>query len=210
MSKVEIKIELKIKFYNMFFFGGGSGAGNMHSYLLRDMEGFPYISGAALKGCISDYVSALGDFYPQLTRSGKALFGTGGLRAGRLYFSNGELEDKDTYRHMQGLYTLFKTGIAMNNYTHSKKEGGLYTVEAGGQTGTMVFASTISGFLDSDDYKELLALLISAIRMIFALGGKRSSGFGWLASPVDCAVYIDHVKLPSEEINQWIGGALCI
>ena len=71
MKKVEVEIKLDINFYNSFFFGGGTGSGEIQSYLLRDIRGLPYISGAALKGCIAEYAFALSQIVPEFNNGEK-------------------------------------------------------------------------------------------------------------------------------------------
>ena len=50
MGKIKVKIKLEIGFYDSFFFGGGNGLGEIQSYMQKDIQGLPYISGSALKG----------------------------------------------------------------------------------------------------------------------------------------------------------------
>lgn len=207
MRKVEVRIELEIKFYDTFFFGGGTGQGNIQSYLMRDVQGYPYISGAALKGCIREYANALAEFYPASVKKEK-LFGIGGNQQGCLYLENGRLVNHEMYEGMQEHTTELRTSVSINRYTRAKREGQLYTMEISGQGGNMVFGSNIQGFLDEDTYKEEIAYLVSAIKMIFALGGRKSAGLGWLEKPINCIVYIEGEKISSEEIDNWIGGEL--
>lgn len=213
MKKVEIEVRLTIKFYDSFFFGGGIGGGKIQSYLLRDINGFPYISGAALKGCIVEYAVALSQLVPKFDNSDK-LFGTGGVQQGSLYFENGNLAERFTYDGLQGKLMELRTGVSINRYTKAKKEGQLYTMELSGMGGDMVFQSSIYGFLDDDTYQKDIAFLVAAIRLIFALGGKRTVGLGWLQSPIECEVFkgereqkadiSKQEKIDPEEINQWI------
>lgn len=223
MKKMEIEIKLRIKFYNSFFFGGGTGIGEIQSYLLRDANGYPYISGAALKGCIAEYAKALLDFVPEYKNQEK-IFGIGGVRQGSMYFENANLINKLDYLGIQENLMELRTGISINPYTRAKKEGHLFTMETSGQGGDMIFEGSVYGFLDEATYKEDIACLIAAIRLIFALGGRRSAGLGWLEMPIECEVFegekqfeedISTQKLiSSEEINQWIkewiGGKGCI
>jgi len=213
MKKVEAEIRLKIQFYDAFFFGGGTGNGKIQSYLLRDVHGFPYISGAALKGCIAEYAAALSQLYPALS-NWEGIFGVGGVRQGAMYFENGVLTDPLSYQGMQDSLLEVRTGISINPYTKTKKENYLYTMELSGQGGSMAFQSRIYGFLEEDTYQRDVAHLVAAARLIFALGGKRSSGLGWLQSPIECQVLIgergrgsDTVRQEAQspsEINQWL------
>lgn len=213
MKKVEIEIQLIIKFYDSFFFGGGTGNGKIQSWLLRDINGFPYVSGAALKGCIAEYGAALAKLFPAFC-NGEKLFGTGGIHQGSLYFENGTLMDRENYEGMQDSLTEIRTGISISRYTKAKKEGQLYTTELSGLGGEMVFQSRICGFLDADTYQRDIAHLVAAVRLIFALGGKRSSGLGWLGEPIECIVKkgqrvyeaetSNQELINVEEINQWI------
>lgn len=222
MRKVEVEIKLKLQFYDTFFFGGGTGTGNIQSYLLRNIQGFPYISGAALKGCIAEYAAALSQLFPTLS-NWKGIFGAGGARQGAMYFENGILIDSLPYQGMQNSLLELRTGVSINPYTKAKKEDCLYTMELSGQGGSMAFQSRIYGFLDEDTYQRDVAHLVAAARLIYALGGKRSSGLGWLKAPIECQVLIGgrgqgaglsgREPLSSSEINgwlkQWIGGKAC-
>lgn len=221
MKKLEMEIKLKIKFYNSFFFGGGTGIGEIQSYLLCNANGHPYISGAALKGCIAEYANALLNLVPKYKNQEK-LFGIGGVQQGSIYFENANLVKKAEYLELQGNFKELRTGISINPYTRVKKEGHLFTMETSGQGGSMVFESSIYGFLDEETYKEDVACLISSIRLIFALGGRRSAGLGWLETPIECEVFEGERQLgketqrliASKEINEWIrkwiGGKGCI
>lgn len=215
MKKIEIEIKLLIKFYDSFFFGGGTGTGQIQSYLLRDINGLPYISGAALKGCIAEYAAALSRLVPAFD-NGAELFGAGGVRQGRLYFGNGTLLNQLAYSGMQDNLTELRTGVSISRYTGAKKEGHLYTMELSGMGGRMDFQSSIYGFLDVDTYQRDIAYLVAASRLIFALGGKRSSGLGWLKSPIECRVLKREVGqdadspeqelIHPDDVNQWVKG----
>lgn len=222
MKKVEIEIQLLIRFYDSFFFGGGTGKGEIQSYLLKDINGFPYISGAALKGCIAEYAAALSKLVPAFS-NGEKIFGTGGIQQGCMFFENGTLVGESDYYDFKDSLAEVRTGVSISRYTKTKKEGQLYTAETCGQGGKMVFQSSIHGFLDEDTYQRDLAHLVAAVRLIFALGGKCSSGLGWLQEPIACSVKkgtrgcdADSSKqelIDTEEINQWIreqiGGKKC-
>ncbi len=222
MRKVEVEIRLKMQFYDAFFFGGGTGTGMIQSYLLRDIHDFPYISGAALKGCIAEYAAALSQLFPALS-NWEGIFGTSGVRQGAMYFENGTLINPLSYQGMQDNLLELRTGVSINPYTKAKKEGHLYTMELSGQGGSMAFQSCIYGFLDEDAYQRDVAHLVAAARLIFALGGKRSSGLGWLQSPIECQVLIGKrgqgTDFPRQEpvspseinrwLKQWIGGKAC-
>lgn len=213
MKKMEIEIKLKIKFYDAFFFGGGTGGGEIQSYLLRDVNGFPYISGAALKGRIAEYAAALSEIVPKFKNKDK-IFGTGGVQQGCMYFENGNLAEKLNYVDLQYEIMRLRTGISINRYTKAKEEGHLFTMETSGQGGNMVFESSIYGFLDEETYKDDVAFLVAASRLIFALGGRRSAGLGWLKVPIECQVFEGERQfgesspkqklIESEEVNLWI------
>lgn len=213
MKKIETEIKLKIKFYDSFFFGGGTGIGEIQSYLLRDMNGLPYISGAALKGCIAEYAAALSQLVPEFN-NGEKLFGTGGVQQGSMYFENGNLVKEESYYGLQESFMGLRTGVSISRYTKAKKEGQLYTMEVGGAGGEMVFESSIYGFLDENTYQKDIACLVAAARLIYALGGKRSAGLGWLQSPIECKVLtgkrgqqegdFKQQLIEPDDINQWI------
>ena len=215
MNKVEFEIKLFIKFYNVFFFGGGNGNGEIQSYLLRDINKFPYISGAALKGCIAEYAAALSLLCPKFDHH-EQLFGTGGVKQGSLYFENGNMtpESSSLYSGMQQNITEFRTGVSISRYTGVKKERQLYTMELSGMGGNMTFESSIYGFLDEDSFEKDIAYLVASARMIFALGGKRTAGLGWLEAPIECQVLTgtrepepeteSQTQIEPDVIDQWI------
>lgn len=224
MKKVEFEMKLFIRFYNVFFFGGGNGNGEIQSYLLRDINRFPYISGAALKGCISEYAAALSQLIPEFDHHVQ-LFGTSGVKQGSLYFENGNLtsESASLYSGMQDHITELRTGVSISRYTGAKKEGHLYTMELSGMGGSLTFESSIYGFLEEDSFEKDIAYLVASARMIFALGGRRTAGLGWLKSPIECQVLIENqepdsdmaeqIQIEPEVVNQWIrhwmGGTKC-
>ncbi len=213
MKKVEIEMQLIIKFYDSFFFGGGTGNGEIQSYLLRDIHGFPYISGAAIKGCIAEYAAALARLVPAFC-NGRKIFGTGGIQQGSMYFENAVLMHQSGYNELQESMRALRTGVSISRYTHAKKEEQLYTMETGGLGGRMTFKGSIHGFLDEDTYQTDIAHLTAAIRLVYSLGGRCSSGLGWLAEPITCCVkkglrgYNEELSsqelICMEEINQWI------
>ncbi|MCI8746366.1 MAG: hypothetical protein HFH67_00650 [Lachnospiraceae bacterium] len=214
MKKVEVEIKLNINFYNSFFFGGGTGSGEIQSYLLRDIRGLPYISGAALKGCISEYAFALSQIVPEFN-NGERIFGTSGVKQGCLYFEDGKLIKSEGYYGLQESLMELRTGVSISNYTKAKKDGHLYTMELSGLGGYMVFESNITGFLDENTYQKDIAHLVASIRLIYALGGRRSAGLGWLKEPAVCEVHKitgdgrrELVKLTdvNKWIKDWIGG----
>jgi len=216
MKKVEIEIQLIIRFYDSFFFAGGTGNGKIQSYLMRDISGFPYVSGAALKGCIAKYAAALAKLIPALD-NGETLFGVGGVQQGNMYFENGKLIGEGDYHGLQGSLMETRTGVSISRYTKAKKEGHLYTIELGGLAGKMAFQSSIHGFMEEETCQRDIAHLVAAIRLIYSLGGKRSSGLGWLQEPIECHVIkgsLSKRELVGEtEVNQWIddwiGGKKC-
>lgn len=222
MKKVEIEIQLLIRFYDSFFFGGGTGREEIQSYLLKDIHGFPYISGAALKGCIVQYAAALSKLIPAFN-NGEKIFGTGGIQQGCMVFENGILVEKSDYYDLQDSLVEARTGVSISRHTRVKKEGQLHTMETCGMGGKMVFQSSIYGFLDEDTYQRDIAHLVAAVRLIYSLGGKSTSGLGWLNEPVTCCVKkgprgydansSEQELIKTEEINQWIrdqiGGKKC-
>lgn len=208
MKKVEVEIKLDINFYNSFFFGGGTGSGEIQSYIQRDIRGLPYIPGAALKGCIAEYASALSQIVPEFN-NGEKIFGTGGVKQGCLYFEDGKLIKSEDYYGLQESLMELRTGVSISNYTRAKRDGHLYTMELSGLGGYMVFESIITGFLDKDTYQKDIAYLVASVRLIYALGGKRSAGLGWLSRRAGCEVYIMTEAGQKElaepaNVNQWI------
>ncbi len=208
MKKVEVEIKLDINFYNSFFFGGGTGSGEIQSYLLRDIRGLPYISGAALKGCIAEYAFALSQIVPEFN-NGEKIFGTGGVKQGCLYFEDGKLINSEDYYGLQEGLTELRTGVSISNYTKAKRDGHLYTMELSGLGGYMFFESIITGFLDENTYQKDIAYIVAAVRLIYALGGKRSAGLGWLSRKAVCEVYKitgtgQKELVKSTDVNQWI------
>ena len=212
MGKIKVKIKLEIGFYDSFFFGGGNGLGEIQSYMKKDIQGLPYISGSALEGSMAAYAAVLSDFF----KSGKRrtiLFGTGGNAKGILYFENGKLEEKEAYEEMSGQTFGYKTQVSINPYTGTKSYKKLHTIETGGMGGLMRFQSSIHGYMEEETYKEDIAYILATVRMIFALGGRRSSGLGWLNEPIACSVYCgDNRKFPvgEEEIRQWMEEGICM
>lgn len=207
MRKLDVQIALQINFYDNFFIGGGRGSGNIHAYALKDINGNPYIPASALKGCISQCAYGLESFFEGV--DAMQLFGKGGTHHGILYIDNAKLMHGEKYKGMEGHLYDYRTGVSISRYTKAKKEGNLRTIETSGIGGEMVFESNIQGFLREDTYQKEVALLISSIRLLFALGGGRSAGMGWLKEPIRCNVRVDGEQIQEEEVNNWIGGGLC-
>lgn len=208
---VEIEIKLTIRFYNSFFFGEGTGNGEIQSYLRRDAKGSPYIPGSALKGCMAEYAAALSRLTTGFMHY-EEIFGTAGTRRGGMYFYNGTLKDREQDAGPEEKNTELRTGVRISRYTRAKKEGQLYTMETGG--GSMEFQSSIYGFLKQENYEENIAHLVAAARMVYALGGRGSAGLGWLQEPIGCRVMkgekgrtngpTKQKEIKTETINQWI------
>lgn len=208
MGKIDVRIELMIQFYNNFYIGGGSGTGMIHSYLLKDVNGLPYIPASTIKGYISQSAGSLVHFFPNINK--ELLFGRGGTQRGILYFENGKLINEKEYQEMKSSLIDLKTGISISQYTRTNRTGQLYTMETTGQGGTMKYKSQIQGFLSDDKYKEQIAFLVSAVRFIIAIGGKRSTGLGWLTNSIKCDVFLDDEKISAETIDKWVEEAICI
>jgi CRISPR/Cas system CSM-associated protein Csm3 (group 7 of RAMP superfamily) len=189
MGKVELRIELRIQFYNNFYIGGGTGNGNIQAYLLRDFKGLPYIPAATLKGCIAQSACTLSECFKGIDCD--YLFGKAGNQHGCLYFENGKLEQEELFDTMAAKLIDLKTGIQISRVTKTNRAGQLYTMETSGQGGAMIYGGAIQGFLLPEEYQRNVQFLVAAIRFIFALGGSRSAGLGWLARPIQCIVYKD-------------------
>ena len=186
------------------------------------MDGLPYIPGAALKGYVAQYAAALSKIVPAFN-NGEKIFGTGGVQQGSMFFENGTLVQESDYYDLKDNITQKRTGVSISRYTKAKKEGQLYTLESSGYGGNMAFQSSIYGFLDEGTYQKDIAYLAAAIRLIFSMGGKCSSGLGWLQEQVSFCVKKgprrnragapEQELIEIEEVNRWIkeqiGGKIC-
>lgn len=207
MGKVDVRIELFIQFYNNFFIGGGTENGSAHSYLLRDTNSLPYIPASTLKGCISQCAASINNFFTDVNLD--YLFGKSGNQHGVLYFEHGKLINEKEYAELKSYLTDFSTGVKISRYTKTKRNGQLYTRETSGYGGEMIFQSQVQGFLTDENYQNEITCLVGAIRFLFAIGGGRSAGLGWLKKPIFCKVFIDEEEVSEEKINEWIGGIRC-
>ncbi len=202
MEKVDVKIELTIRFYNSFFIGGGRSIGGVQAYLLRDAHDLPCIPASSIKGCIAQSAQVLSDNYAY-GKYLKLLFGEEGVRHGMLHFSDGEMMNRKQYDGNHLYLIDHKTGIKINRHTKTKSEKHFYTRETSGQGGMMEYKSHIQGFLPKEDYPSITTFLLAAIRFLFAIGGGRSSGLGWLDEPICCKCFINGEEQSQEMIEGW-------
>lgn len=200
MGKVNVRIELSIEFYNNFFIGGGIGDGNINSYILKNAEGYPYIPASTIKGVISQYAQRIRNILDY--KNIDILFGKSNNSLGLLYFRNGVLEDKEDYNSIKSMLFKLKTGIKIDPFFKTAEKGHLRTIEVSGEN--IRFISEIQGYIKEEDYKSDVAFIVSIIKIIPALGGRVSSGLGWLKKHIGYKVFINEKDITSEEINRWI------
>ena len=62
--------------------------------------------------------------------------------------------------------------------------------------------------MDADTYQRDIAHIIAAVRMIFAMGGRRSAGLGWLRCPIQCQVVKETAIHPFKAAPEIYGNPL--
>lgn len=204
MPKTDVQILFTYHFYNEYTIGGGKGNGNIHSYMLRDIVGKPYIPASLIKGNVLHSAKMLVSLFPNAAMN--ELFGGEGNNKASLYFDNAILEsdyysqDASDMEVERGFSK--RTGVTISRYTKSKHEGMLRTIQTSGQGGTMAFNGEIQGCLLKP--KQAIPILVTAIRFPVALGGGKSRGLGWFCMLPECTVYVDGKSVTLAEVNEWV------
>lgn len=217
MSKIKLKIELSLSFYNGVHIGGGKGSGFIDSLVLKDYKGNPYIPGSSLKGRIRyNYALLINSFSGIGTLCGFTgasnknvlscncdvckLFGGRGNNPGMLYFQDLKLKDSNTNKN--ALYSV-RTGIQIDRFSNVVKDKALFTLETSGISENNPFVGFIEGYIDEKDYKQQIILLYTAIKMIESLGGNQSRGFGWISNNSTVKIFVDDKLIDDSTLEKW-------
>jgi len=217
LSKKHLRIELYISFYNEYFIGGGRGSGIIDSFVIKDSENKPYIPASTIKGRIKyNFALLLNTFKNQLfcgfdnmdrgTKNKNCQciickwFGREGNKPGILYFNDLKLNDKS--QSFQNDYSI-RSGILIDRYTKNAMDKALFTIETSGMGGAHKFAGEIEGYVDSEDFKNYIPILYTAIAMIETLGGSQSRGLGWLSHECSIKVFENNNEIDAETIRNW-------
>ena len=209
MNKVKVNINICIDFYNEFFIGGGKGNSDIDLYVLKDVNGAPYIPGSALKGKLRYMVTLVNNIFAQnkynCTRNeGEKceclvcdIFGNKDNKKGKLNFGNLSLSNG-----VYGDTIHVRNGIAVNRYLGIVCDKSLFKFESV-QNKNNYFIGEINGYLSEGKYKKQLLLLFLGFSLIETLGGFQSRGLGWLGKTKEIKIYVDNKEISKADLNDW-------
>lgn len=209
MSRVKINIKIDIDFYNEFFIGGGKGNSNIDSYVLKDINGIPYIPGSTFKGKLRYMTTLVYNMFSKnacisrLYKDKKCnclicdIFGERDNQKGKLNFSNLILSEDNN----KDLINI-RNGIAVNRYLGTVCDKSLFNYEAV-KSGSNHFKGEINGYLDEETYKKQLLLLFLGFSLIEALGGFQSRGLGWLGETRKMQIFVDGKEISKSNLQDW-------
>ena len=201
---MEVEIQIQIEPRDAIFIGGGSGKSGIgvDAATVRRPDDCLIIPGSTFKGrvrneceriartfgedvCLSPLPENMCPHYYLKDRNEIyycvicRMFGSPWLRSS-LRFSDlvWQMPDQFTYDEWKRIgKTEVRPGVSLSRRTRAKKERELFFIEVM-QTGIdACFEGGITGSLDS---KKDLALLVAGLKAIFALGGMKSRGLGWI------------------------------
>lgn len=212
MGKVKVRIEVGLSFYNEFFIGGGKGISNIDNYILKDINGLPYIPGSMLKGKLRYNFSRIYEMVSEkkckMSDSGEKycgcyiceMFGEKENSRGSLYFSNLEIYNNGINK--SNLYSV-RNGIQINRYLKTTNDQSLFNTQTSGQAGELKFSGKIEGYLKSSDYRKQLILLYTALKFTDSLGASQSRGLGWLSDDKKIKIYVDNSEVTKQNLLDW-------
>jgi CRISPR/Cas system CSM-associated protein Csm3 (group 7 of RAMP superfamily) len=175
----------------------------------------PLIPGSTLKGKIrNEYERVLASLGHTVCRSPRAetmcphdpqvanppcpvcqIFGGSGLQS-RLFFSDAVAKANGT---MAPYLTRVQAGVALSRKRRTAEDERLYYTERGVEG--VVYEGTIDGYLDDGLIKQQVALIMATIERLFAVGGSKSRGSGWINAKIT-SVIVDGKEMSEAEIRK--------
>lgn len=215
---MHVRIEVTLRMENAFSIGTGALAGSpADKPLLKDRRGLPYIPGSTLKGRLRHACEALARGQGELVCDAPAAgqmcpdsptVGTGNYcpacrlfgspwRRSSLRFSDLTLVSpvKSDAGDVAPRTTL-RFGVGLNRERRVAEEDLLYSMEVflpGGQT---TFRGEITGEIADHD----LPLLLGGLASLYALGGRKSGGLGWLS--IEARLFQDGAEQPQRLLRE--------
>lgn len=209
MNKIKVNIKICIDFYNELFIGGGKGNSDIDLYVLKDVNGMPYIPGSTLKGKLRYMTTLVNNIFKQNNNSCKRnegkrcnclvcdLFGDKDNKKGKLNFSNLSLNSDSS----EDLIHI-RNGIAVNRYLGTVYDKSFFKFESI-QNRNNYFKGEINGYLSEDNYKKQLLLLFLGFSLIETFGGFQSRGLGWLGETKEMKIYVNNREITRADLNEW-------
>ncbi len=171
----------------------------------------PIVPGSTLKGklrnecerilaslgqpiCLAPSAETMCPHHPKLKGATCAvcqLFG-GPSRKSRLFFSDAMARDERLAPYL----TRVQAGVSLSRRRRTAEDERLYFIERGVEG--VVYEGRIEGYLDDNQVAAELALLITALERLFAVGGSRSRGAGWLKVEI-VKITLDGQTLSTEQ-----------
>jgi len=171
-----MKLKYEVKFLDYWHLSSGLSAGaKLDSTVVKDKDGFPYLSGKTLKGLAREMAELVDDALLL-----KSCFGDEGVEMGECYFYNATLnaeitkEIKDNALQ-ERLYDVIASTKIGQKEQKGETEG--IAVDNSLREIEVVIPVTLEGYIDDvpSEHKEQM---IQALEMIKRMGLNRNRGLG--------------------------------
>jgi CRISPR/Cas system CSM-associated protein Csm3 (group 7 of RAMP superfamily) len=210
---MEVMIHLEFHPVNSIFIGGGSPAPGwgIDKGTMKRLDGCLVIPGSTVKGRLRNECERIAFalkkeicLAPQPAKMCPQYFLNCGKQAdyciicrifgspwfpGRLYFSDLVWNRPEEWKENEWkdiTKTQVRPGVSISRYLGIKREEKLFFTETSLAGADVIFEGCIEGDLEN---KQHLALLLSGLRTLFAVGGIKSRGPGWLVSTSEQQLY---------------------
>ena len=181
METKMVKLKYEVKFLDYWHLSSGLSAGaKLDSTVVKDKDGFPYLSGKTLKGLAREMAEYLDN-----TLLLKSCFGDEGVEMGVCYFSNAtlneniakEIKDNALQERLYDVIASTKIGKEDKFKDGKQIEKKDIAVDNSLREIEVVVPVTLEGYIDDvpSDYKEEM---IKALKMIKRMGLNRNRGLG--------------------------------
>lgn len=209
---MQVRIQVTLRMTNAFNIGTGALAGSpADKPLLRERRGFPYIPGSTLKGRLRHACEALARTLGEKVCDSpvaewmcpdNAEVGIGQLcpacrlfgapwHASPLRFSDLTLiSPVKSGGEAKRVRTDLRHGVSLSRQRRVAEEDLLYTTEIFLPGGQVAFAGWITGDIPEQD----LPLLLGGLASLYALGGRKTGGLGWMT--VEAKLFTDSAEKP--------------
>ncbi len=193
-----IEINITLTLQSPLNIGSGAQQGTLAQRgMLKDKDGWPYISASTLKGKWRHAVEQVANSLalqpaPCVTHEKMCrqdalcvvcqLFGSP-WQAGALRFVNLPITGPSSIMHLRNDKTYHpsttqRTGVAINRRRRVAQDQHLYDTELFWPGIPLVFSGTMHGNIS----QRQAGLLLAGLRLLPALGGSKSAGLGWVKS----------------------------
>jgi len=205
-----MEIKYKIKFLSDWHIGSGSGIpGVIDNGVLKDKNNIPIITGKTIKGLVRDSLEDLLALKKDIDKNIIGdIFGKEGRETGNAIFYNPKLfveedlslMDDSNYKYFIENYNKrdnlrnVRTHTAIDNIKGIAKETSLFSEEVSDSS------FEFFGKIEAEDSSA--KFIVSALRFITKIGGKRRRGLGY------CNIEILEIEKYENYIEEFINGSI--